>query len=290
MTEIDKFVVERFPVLNHKPALMRAYKRTISREGGGDGNDWVEKAECLALLVNLFYFNKLWHAFEAIDTDDDRRLTFAEFQNGLQYADLHLAPDAARAAFDNMDSNHGGIVLFDEFCVFVSRQRNPAYEPELQPAQTRFGRHLDPKAAATGAAPAAPAERSARSRSPAATPEAHRRHVIAAETAAANRAQAAHSRESSAAAPGRARPAPHPASAFDTVRRVPGGKGAPPSPSHLQYPRPPWCGQAEKEILALKSDPSKVAALWRQLDFNNNGVVSLAGPLRRRFGRCGVCG
>jgi hypothetical protein len=39
--EIDKFIVERFPVLNHKPALMRAYKRTISRDGGGDGDDYV---------------------------------------------------------------------------------------------------------------------------------------------------------------------------------------------------------------------------------------------------------
>jgi hypothetical protein len=33
--------MERFPVLNNKAALMRAYKRTISREGGGDGDDWV---------------------------------------------------------------------------------------------------------------------------------------------------------------------------------------------------------------------------------------------------------
>ena len=78
LAEIDKYVVERYPLLNHKPALMRAYKvfeityetdraeeeqsateertateiitdvwatftsqRTISREGGGDGDDWV---------------------------------------------------------------------------------------------------------------------------------------------------------------------------------------------------------------------------------------------------------
>lgn len=35
LAEIDKFVVERYPSLDHKPALMRAYKRTISRVGGG---------------------------------------------------------------------------------------------------------------------------------------------------------------------------------------------------------------------------------------------------------------
>jgi hypothetical protein len=48
-TEIDKFVAERYPLLNHKPALMRAYKRSISREGGGDGDDWVV---CRAVLMN----------------------------------------------------------------------------------------------------------------------------------------------------------------------------------------------------------------------------------------------
>merc|ERR1719382_2346182 len=42
LAEIDKMVVERFPALNHKPALMRAYKQTI-KEGNGD--DWVQKKE-----------------------------------------------------------------------------------------------------------------------------------------------------------------------------------------------------------------------------------------------------
>ena len=47
---------------------MRAYKRTISKEGGGDGDDWVEKKEFKQLLINLFYFNRLWKAFDGIDT------------------------------------------------------------------------------------------------------------------------------------------------------------------------------------------------------------------------------
>jgi hypothetical protein len=63
-------VVERFPLLNNKPALMRAYKRTISKEGGGDGDDWVEKKEFKQLLINLFYFNRLWKAFDGVDTGE----------------------------------------------------------------------------------------------------------------------------------------------------------------------------------------------------------------------------
>jgi hypothetical protein len=97
--------------MNNKPALMRAYKvvtcnrpssalskilfgcllffssllllllllplllqRTISREGGGDGDDWVEKKEFKQLLVNLFYFNRLWKAFDGIDTGENKFL------------------------------------------------------------------------------------------------------------------------------------------------------------------------------------------------------------------------
>merc|ERR1712224_573470 len=49
LAEIDKLVVEAYPLLNHKPALMRAYKLTISKKGGGDGDDWVQRKEFKAL-------------------------------------------------------------------------------------------------------------------------------------------------------------------------------------------------------------------------------------------------
>ena len=143
-------MVEKFPLLNNKPALMRAYKRTISREGGGDGDDWVvrakakggatawhtdaiwsltgvsmvqERDEFANLLVNLFYFNKLWKAFDAIDHDDDRRLDFAEFQKGLKHIGLKLPAAEAKAEFAAMDKNGGGVVLFDGGCARIGPGR-----------------------------------------------------------------------------------------------------------------------------------------------------------------------
>merc|ERR1712014_476562 len=68
LAEIDKLVVECFPVLNHKPALMRAYKATIR---AGDGDDWVDKKEFKMLLGNLFYFNKIFWLFDNADGDKD---------------------------------------------------------------------------------------------------------------------------------------------------------------------------------------------------------------------------
>ena len=65
------------------------------------------------MLVNLFYFTKLWDAFDAIDADDDRRLTFDEFLHGLGVVGLKLSATDARDTFDSMDVNGGGVVLFD---------------------------------------------------------------------------------------------------------------------------------------------------------------------------------
>merc|ERR1711920_366926 len=79
LAEIDKLVVEHYPLLNHKPALMRAYKAAI--KGGGD--DWVQKKEFKALLGYMFYFNKIFWLFENVDGDQDRRMNYDEFNKCL---------------------------------------------------------------------------------------------------------------------------------------------------------------------------------------------------------------
>jgi hypothetical protein len=109
LAEIDKLVVERYPLLNNKPALMRAYKQTTLKDGG-DGDAWVEPKEFPQLLSNLFYFNKLFQAFTGLDTDNDRRLDFTEFKQGLDTLGMTIDEKEAQEEFDQMDSNDGGIV------------------------------------------------------------------------------------------------------------------------------------------------------------------------------------
>jgi len=123
LAEIDKFVVERFPMLNNKPALMRAYKKTTLRDG--DGDSWVEKKEFPSLLVNLLYFNALFDAFDGIDTDDDRRIDFDEFRHGLKLLDMKLSAKQAQAEFNDIDENGGGVVLFDEFAAWAAERACP---------------------------------------------------------------------------------------------------------------------------------------------------------------------
>lgn len=122
LAEIDKLVVEQYPILNHKPALMRAYKRTIQ---SGDGDDWVEKKEFRALLANLFYFNKIFWIFDQVDNDRDRRLTYQEFKTCLTVTNCKMPEHQARQEFHTIDRNSGGIILFDEFCRWFTHKQCP---------------------------------------------------------------------------------------------------------------------------------------------------------------------
>jgi Ca2+-binding EF-hand superfamily protein len=130
LAEIDKWATESFPMLNNKYALMRAYKSSVMHEK----DEYVHKMDFPVLLRNLVYFNKLWDVFEGIDQDDDRRLTFAEFQHGLTLLGMG-STNNARAVFDMLDRNKGGIVLFDEFCKWVASVQIPVdssiYDPTL---------------------------------------------------------------------------------------------------------------------------------------------------------------
>jgi len=121
LAEIDKWVVEQHPVLNHKPALMRAYKRTI-REGNGD--DWVQKKEFKPLLGALFYFNKIFWLFNEVD-GDDRRVDFGEFKKCIGLAGIRMSEMDSRKEFSQIDRNGGGIILFDEFCHWFTTKSCP---------------------------------------------------------------------------------------------------------------------------------------------------------------------
>ncbi len=70
LAEIDAFAIYTYPLLNKKPALMRAYKKTVQH----DDDEFVHKDELSNLIQNLFYFNRLYYVFDKIETDDDQRI------------------------------------------------------------------------------------------------------------------------------------------------------------------------------------------------------------------------
>jgi Ca2+-binding EF-hand superfamily protein len=122
LAEIDKMAVEAYPLLNHKPALMRAYKATIK---AGNGDDWVQKKEFKMLLGNLIYFNKIFWLFDQSDSDKDRRLTEKEFGWCMNCLGEKMSAQQISQEFRQVDRNGGGIILFDEFCKYVTAKKCP---------------------------------------------------------------------------------------------------------------------------------------------------------------------
>ena len=61
-----------------KPVLMRAFQaaknKLVSKNAHGD--DYVSRAEFRYLLMYLRQYYEYWVAFDEIDTDDDRRISF----------------------------------------------------------------------------------------------------------------------------------------------------------------------------------------------------------------------
>lgn len=123
LAELDKFVIENFPQLNNKKALIRAHHQATFEDG--DGDEWIQRHEFEMLVVNLFYFNKLAVVFSSIDKSGDGRVDFEEFVQGLDVIGFGISRDDAWHEFCKMDEDRGGLVLFEEFCTWVAAQMWP---------------------------------------------------------------------------------------------------------------------------------------------------------------------
>eukprot|EP01105_Mastigella_eilhardi_P015933 TRINITY_DN3650_c0_g1_i1.p1 TRINITY_DN3650_c0_g1~~TRINITY_DN3650_c0_g1_i1.p1 ORF type:complete len:395 (-),score=96.31 TRINITY_DN3650_c0_g1_i1:124-1260(-) len=122
LAECDRAIVEILPkYAKNKPAILRAYKAAdISQDG------YIQYAEFKNLVKLLEVYDHMWKSFKSIDTDMDRRIDVTEFLKGARKIGLAGDESALRHEFDVMDSNRGGKVLFDEFCMYLAKKKIPA--------------------------------------------------------------------------------------------------------------------------------------------------------------------
>jgi len=121
LAEIDKGVrdVLRCDALfNCKPAIMRAYQsaKDLCRSRCKYGDDYVQWMEFKYLLRFLRQYFDYYQMFDQIDKNDDRRITINEFRMAQDKMEAYgIKIKDVDAEFNKIDTNGGGMILFDEF-------------------------------------------------------------------------------------------------------------------------------------------------------------------------------
>ncbi|CAF4074719.1 unnamed protein product [Rotaria magnacalcarata] len=111
LAEIDRAITHFYPQLGiKKNAIMRAYKAADA-----SGNGFVELKEFAKILELLHYYNHISLLFEELDTNDDHRISYTEFKRGFELLGEETDDESyLKNEFSQIDTNHGGFILFDE--------------------------------------------------------------------------------------------------------------------------------------------------------------------------------
>ncbi|GBB84720.1 hypothetical protein RclHR1_01130015 [Rhizophagus clarus] len=120
LAEIDKAVLELYPQFaKNKPVLMRAYKAAdITKDG------FIELSEFSRLIELLYYYDELYRLFKKLDKNNDNRISFQEFKQERKVFGFEgLSNTELKKAFDEIDTNRGGYLLFEELCIYAAKKK-----------------------------------------------------------------------------------------------------------------------------------------------------------------------
>jgi Ca2+-binding EF-hand superfamily protein len=122
LAEVDKAmrdVFVLFDIFESKPVMIRAFNAAKAKcpPKTALSDDYIERREFRLLLLYLRQYFEYYQAFCRIDLDDDRRIDFTEFKKGIPSLERWTKIDISnpQAIFNEIDTNGGGIILFDEF-------------------------------------------------------------------------------------------------------------------------------------------------------------------------------
>lgn len=128
LAELDKAMqdVLKLPTLfDCKPVMMRAFNAAKDKvkSKSKHGKDYLERKEFRYLLKYLRIYYEYWVAFERIDTDGDRRVSYEEFLRAkILLERWNVDMSRPEEQWKECDSDGHGMVLFDEFCNWSIRK------------------------------------------------------------------------------------------------------------------------------------------------------------------------
>jgi len=104
---------------------MRAFQLAKNKVKGKSkvSDDYIEKSEFRYLLIYLRQYFEYWVMFNRIDKEGNHKIDLSEFEKAIPEIEKWgiKIPDA-KAAFDSIDNNHGGEIVFDEFCQWAIKK------------------------------------------------------------------------------------------------------------------------------------------------------------------------
>jgi len=133
LAEVDKSVrdvLQLDAVFDAKPAIMRAFQsakdctksKVTDAAGKVIGDDYIEFKEFRFFLSSLRQYFEYYVAFVRCDTNSDHKISLQEFKDAQEKIELWVGKIDAEASFNEIDTNKGGSILFDEFCKWAIKK------------------------------------------------------------------------------------------------------------------------------------------------------------------------
>jgi Ca2+-binding EF-hand superfamily protein len=120
LAEVDKGcrdVLGIYEIFSAKKVIMRAFQaaKSVSKIPSQHGPDFIERSEFRLLLVYLRQYFELWELMSDI-SGSDHRISENEFNDAItKIESWGLQIDNPTTEFNNVDTNGGGYILFEEF-------------------------------------------------------------------------------------------------------------------------------------------------------------------------------
>ena len=105
-----------------KKVIIRAYQAAKNKYKGKSkySDDYLEWMEFRISLVYLRQYFEYYVMFCRTDTSGDHKINFEEFKNAIPSLEKWgVKINDPKKEFDSIDTNHGGSIMFDEFCQYA---------------------------------------------------------------------------------------------------------------------------------------------------------------------------
>ena len=127
VAELDKGladVMQNQELFKSKPAILRAHTAAKNKvkTKSSHGADYVERCEFRLVLLYLRQYFEYWIAFKRVDDNDDDRISLEEFIDAQEEIEKWVGKIDAEEAFKEIDTNGGGMILFNEFVRWATKK------------------------------------------------------------------------------------------------------------------------------------------------------------------------